>query len=71
MYNKNCINISPKLINGVLRRIAEIVILIIVVMAFIRPWYNAWSQEMDGKAEFAKTEQDCDIFTYRDQSADS
>ncbi|MCM1293417.1 MAG: hypothetical protein NC111_03870 [Bacteroides sp.] len=26
-------------------------------MAFIRPWYNVWSQEMEGKAEFAKAEQ--------------
>lgn len=28
-----------------------------VVMAFVRPWYNVWSQEMEGKAEFAKAEQ--------------
>ncbi|MCM1318138.1 MAG: hypothetical protein NC241_08210 [Bacteroides sp.] len=26
-------------------------------MAFITPWYNVWSQEMEGKAEFAKAEQ--------------
>ena len=26
-------------------------------MAFVRPWYNVWSQEMEGKAEFAKAEQ--------------
>ena len=24
---------------------------------YIRPKYNVWSQEMDGKAEFAKAEQ--------------
>ena len=33
------------------------VALLIVAMAFIRPWYNVWSQEMEGKAEFAKAEQ--------------
>ena len=26
-------------------------------MAFVRPWYNVWSQEMEEKAEFAKAEQ--------------
>lgn len=26
-------------------------------MAFVCPWYNVWSQEMEGKAEFAKAEQ--------------
>lgn len=26
-------------------------------MAFALPWYNVWSQEMEGKAEFAKAEQ--------------
>ena len=33
------------------------VALIVISMAFIRPWYNVWSQEMEGKAEFAKAEQ--------------
>ncbi len=28
-----------------------------VAMAFVIPWYNVWSQEMEGKAEFAKAEQ--------------
>ena len=28
-----------------------------VSMAFIVPWYHVWSQEMEGKAEFAKAEQ--------------
>lgn len=28
-----------------------------IAMAFIIPWYNVWSQEMEGKAEFAKAEQ--------------
>ena len=33
------------------------VVLIVISMAFIRPWYNVWSQEMEGKAELAKAEQ--------------
>lgn len=33
------------------------VVVVIVAMAFIVPWYNVWSQEMEGKAEFAKAEQ--------------
>lgn len=52
----NNINVDPKLIKGVLWSLAGIVLLI-VAMAFIRPWYNVWSQEMEGKAEFAKAEQ--------------
>lgn len=31
--------------------------IIVVAMAFVRPWYNVWEQEMAGKAEFAKAEQ--------------
>lgn len=58
MYNNNNdnLNITPKLIKGALWGVAGIVLLI-VAMAFIRPWYNVWSQEMEGKAEFAKAEQ--------------
>ena len=56
MYNDNNVNISPKLIKGALWGVVA-VILLIVAMAFIRPWYNVWSQEMEGKAEFAKAEQ--------------
>ena len=56
MYNNNNINISPKLIKGALWGIAGL-ILFIIAMAFIRPWYNVWSQEMEGKAEFAKAGQ--------------
>lgn len=29
----------------------------VVAMAFVMPWYNVWSQEMEGKAEFAKAGQ--------------
>ena len=56
MYNNNNLNISPKLIKGALWGVVLIVFLI-VALAFIRPWYNVWSQEMEGKAEFAKAEQ--------------
>lgn len=56
MNNNNNINITPRLIKGTIWSIAGI-ILFIVAMAFIRPWYNVWSQEMEGKAEFAKAEQ--------------
>lgn len=56
MYNNNHINVTPRLIKGALWGAAGIV-LIIVAMAFIRPWYNVWCQEMEGKAEFAKAEQ--------------
>lgn len=60
MYNSNNINISPKLIKGALWGVAGLIVLI-VAMAFIRPWYNVWSQEMEGKAELAKAEQNCKI----------
>ena len=56
MYSNNNPNISPKVIKTAAWGIAAIVVLI-VAMAFIRPWYNVWSQEMEGKAEFAKAEQ--------------
>ena len=55
MYNNN-VNITPKVIKGIAWGVAGIVLLVIA-MAFIRPWYNVWSQEMEGKAEFAKAEQ--------------
>jgi flagellar biosynthesis component FlhA len=57
MYNNsNNINLTPKLIKGVVIGVGCLVFLI-VAMAFIMPWYNVWSQEMEGKAEFAKAEQ--------------
>ena len=33
------------------------IVAVFVAMFFIRPWYNVWEQEMAGKAEFAKAEQ--------------
>lgn len=54
MYNN--VNLTPKLFKSAIWGVAGIVFFI-VAMAFIRPWYNVWSQEMEGKAEFAKAEQ--------------
>ncbi len=57
MYNKNNnINVAPGIMKTVIWGIVGLVTFI-VAMAFIRPWYNVWSQEMEGKAEFAKAEQ--------------
>ena len=49
-------NITPSLVKLVVKVIGGIVAFFVVI-AFIRPWYNVWSQEMEGKAEFAKAEQ--------------
>ena len=49
-------NITPSLVKLVVKVVGGIVAFF-VVMAFVRPWYNVWSQEMEGKAEFAKGEQ--------------
>lgn len=56
MNNKNNINISPKNTKGLMWGTA-VFLLFAIAMAFIKPWYNVWSQEMEGKAEFAKAEQ--------------
>lgn len=53
-------NSTPEFTPTVARQIvwALVAIFVFVIgMAFIRPWYNVWSQEMEGKAEFAKAEQ--------------
>lgn len=55
MYNNN-VDFMPRIIKGAIWAVAGI-ILLVVALAFIRPWYNVWSQEMEGKAEFAKAEQ--------------
>ncbi len=54
--NNNSVNVTPGLIKGTIWTVAGIVA-VVVALAFIRPWYNVWSQEMEGKAEFAKAEQ--------------
>ncbi len=57
MYNQNNnIQITPKLVRLAVTGVT-VLVLFVVAMAFIRPWYNVWSQEMEGKAEFAKAEQ--------------
>lgn len=55
-YNNNPMPVSPKMVKGIVAIVAAVIV-ILVAMAFIRPWYNVWSQEMEGKAEFAKAEQ--------------
>ncbi|MDE5627690.1 MAG: hypothetical protein K2O27_02110 [Candidatus Amulumruptor sp.] len=56
-YNSNNnTNISPMIVKRLIWTVVA-VILAVVALAFIRPWYNVWSQEMEGKAEFAKAEQ--------------
>ena len=56
MNRNSNINLTPDLIKKAIWGIVAIVVFTIG-MAFIRPWYNVWSQEMEGKAEFAKAEQ--------------
>ena len=56
MYGNNNINVTPDLIKKVIWGIT-VILVVVISMAFIRPWYNVWSQEMEGKAEFAKAEQ--------------
>ena len=56
MYDNNNVNITPRLVKTAIWAGVGIV-LIIIAMAFVRPWYHVWSQEMEGKAEFAKAEQ--------------
>ena len=34
------------------------IVVVVIGAAFLLPWYNVWQQEMAGKAEFAKAEQD-------------
>ncbi len=56
MYTQN----QPQLPQGIVKKaiIALVcVALFIVAMLFMVPWYNVWQQEMAGKAEFAKAEQ--------------
>jgi preprotein translocase subunit SecF len=55
-YNQGNVNFNPDVIKKVVLAIAAVVV-IIASMAFVVPWYNVWSQEMEGKAEFAKAEQ--------------
>ena len=56
MYNNNSSNFNPRIVKAAVWTVGGI-IAFIIALAFIRPWYNVWSQEMEGKAEFAKAEQ--------------
>ncbi len=56
MNNYNNVSFNPGAVKVILWGIVLIAVFI-VGMAFILPWYNVWSQEMEGKAEFAKAEQ--------------
>ena len=56
MNNYNNVSFNPGAVKVILWGIVLITVFI-VSMAFILPWYNVWSQEMEGKAEFAKAEQ--------------
>lgn len=38
-----------------------VVVVIVLGLAFGLPWYTVWQQEMAGKAEFAKAEQNSKI----------
>jgi len=49
--NNQRVNIN-KIVYGILA-----ILVIVVSMAFVMPWYRVWEQEMAGKAEFAKAEQ--------------
>lgn len=50
-------NISAADLTKIILWIGGGILLLVVSLAFISPWYNVWSQEMEGKAEFAKAEQ--------------
>lgn len=56
MYTQSNANLPAALIKKIVWAVI-IFAALIIAMAFIRPWYNVWSQEMEGKAEFAKAEQ--------------
>lgn len=56
MYTHN----QPQLPQGIVKKAVIAIVCIaafIVAMLFMVPWYNVWQQEMAGKAEFAKAEQ--------------
>lgn len=55
MYNNN-VDIPQSLVKRIVVGIG-ILVVVFVGMAFAIPWYHVWSQEMEGKAEFAKAEQ--------------
>lgn len=56
MSNYNYNKVNPELTKLIMWGIAGAVVLALA-FAFGLPMYNVWSQEMEGKAEFAKAEQ--------------
>lgn len=57
MYNNNNnVNMTPVAAKALVMGVVGIFVFA-VAMAFVLPWYNVWSQEMEGKAEYAKAEQ--------------
>ena len=49
-------SISPGAVKALVLGAAGL-IMFIAALALVIPWYHVWSQEMEGKAEFAKAEQ--------------
>lgn len=45
-----------KNVKSIVLSVAALVV-VVIGAAFLLPWYNVWQQEMAGKAEFAKAEQ--------------
>ncbi|MCI5776927.1 MAG: hypothetical protein MR215_04795 [Bacteroidales bacterium] len=50
-------DVSPSSVIKVVLWGVGLLAVFIVGLAIVIPWYNVWSQEMEGKAEFAKAEQ--------------
>ena len=53
MSNYQNVNVSSRMIRTIIWAVAGVV-LVIVAMAFVMPWYNVWSQEMEGLSFQAK-----------------
>ena len=56
MNNSFSVNPSKSTVKAIVLSIVGILVFIVAI-ALVIPWYNVWSQEMEGKAEFAKAEQ--------------
>ena len=56
MNNSFSVNPSKSTVKAIVLSIVSILVFIVAI-ALVIPWYNVWSQEMEGKAEFAKAEQ--------------
>ncbi len=56
MYSNSNVDLPKSLLKKIAVGLVAVV-LVFVGMAFAIPWYHVWSQEMEGKAEFAKAEQ--------------